>query len=92
MLGTKQKRPSDVLDFDINYEDWLPYTDAITTVVTAVSPTGELQVDSTQVSGQIVKVWLSGGVSGSSYEVNVTVSTSGGRVKEECFKIRVRDC
>lgn len=92
MLGTKVKSPADVLDYDINYEDWLPPTDTITTVVTDVQPAGELVVDSVQISSPVVKVWVSGGVAGQTYEVNVTASTNGGRVKEECFKIRVRDC
>jgi len=92
MLGIKQKRPVDVLDYDISYDDWLTDDDEITTVVTNVSPAGELLVDSVQVSSPQVKVWLSGGVSGSTYDVDVTVSTKGTRVKEECFKIRVKDC
>ena len=92
MLGIKQKRPSDVLDYDITYEDWLTDSDEITTVVTNVQPAGELIVQSVQVSSPQVKVWLSGGVDGSTYDVQVTISTEGTRVKEECFKVRVRDC
>ena len=92
MLGIKQKRPADVLDFDVDYEDWLTDDDTITTVTTTVSPAGELVVDSVQVSNPEVKVWVSGGEDGSTYDIKVTASTSGGRVKEECFKIRVKDC
>lgn len=92
MLGIKQKRPADVLDYDITYEDWLTDDDTITTVVTNVQPSGELIVESVQVSSPQVKVWLSGGNDGESYDVQVTVSTDGTRVKEECFKIRVKDC
>lgn len=92
MLGIKQKRPADVLDYDLSYEDWLTDDDTITTVTTTVSPTGELEVDSVQVANPDVKVWVSGGENGATYDVNVTISTDGGRVKEECFKIRVKDC
>ena len=92
MLGIKIKRPADVLDFDITYGDWITDDDTITTVTTTVSPTGELVVDTVQVSNPDVKVWVSGGDDGATYEVDVTVSTSGGRVKKECFKIRVKDC
>ena len=92
MLGIKQKRPADVLDFDVDYEDWLTDDDEITTVTTSVSPAGELVVDSVQVSNPEVKVWVSGGVNGSTYEIEVTAATTGGRVKVECFKVRVKDC
>ena len=92
MLGIKQKRPADVLDFDLAYDDWLTDDDTITTVTTAVTPPGELVVDSVQVSNPEVKVWVSGGVDGSTYEIEVTAATSGGRVKVECFKIRVKGC
>jgi len=92
MLGIKQKRPADVLDFDITYEDWLTDDDTITTVTTSVSPSGELAVDSVQVSNPEVKVWVSGGENGSTYDIEVTAATTGGRVKVECFKIRVKDC
>lgn len=92
MLGIKQKRPADVLDFDVNYEDWLTDDDTITTVTTIVSPSGELAVDSVQVSNPEVKVWVSGGENGSTYDIQVTAATSGGRVKVECFKIRLKDC
>lgn len=92
MLGTKQKSSSDVLDYDVSYEAWLTDDDTITTVTTEVSPSGELEVDTVQVSSPEVKVWVSGGVNGETYDVTVTAATSGGRVKEQCFRIRVRDC
>lgn len=92
MLGIKIKRPADVLDFDITYGDWITDDDTITTVVTSVAPLGQLKVDSVQVSSPDIKLWLSGGVDGGTYEIEVIASTSGGRVKEECFKVRVKDC
>lgn len=91
MLGTKLKDPADVLDYDISYEDWITDDDTITTVATSVSPTGALAVDSVSVSSPDVKVWVSGGTAGSTYTVTVTASTSGGRIKEETFKIRVKE-
>lgn len=92
MLGFKIKRPVDVLDYELSYEDWLTDDDMITTVTTSVLPVGELVVDSVQVSSPNVKTWVSGGISGSTYEIEVTAATTGGRIKKECFKIRIRDC
>lgn len=98
MLGVKIKQPADQLDYDIDYGKWLPDDDEILSVETRVDPpydedTGEgVQVDSTRVDSPFVKVWCSGGVNGATYKVTVIVATQGGRIKEEEFRIRVRDC
>lgn len=98
MLGVKIKQPADQLDYDIDYSKWLPDDDEILTVETRVDPpfdedTGTgVVVDSAHVDSPFVKVWCSGGENGETYKVTVIVATRGGRVKEEEFKIRVRDC
>ena len=92
MIATFTKAPAENLDYDIDFSQWLPDGDVITSVDATVSPIGELTVTSSQITDQLVKVWTAGGVDGSSYTVTVAVGTSGGRVKEVCFKIRVKDC
>lgn len=92
MLGVVVKQPADQLDYDIDFDRWLPADDVILTVTTNVEPSGELVVDSVHVDSPMLKVWCSGGENGSSYKVTATVATQGGRVKEVDFKIRVRDC
>ena len=92
MLGTLQKRPADELDYDVNFEKWLTPNDTITSVTAIVAPVGELVVESTSITGQIVKVWLAGGVLNKTYSVTVTVATSGGRIKQVEFNLRVKDC
>lgn len=91
MLATVTKQPADHLDYDIDYSRWLPDGDAVTMAVAAVDPPGELAIDSVQITDQIVKAWASGGVDGGTYKITITASTSGGRIKETDFKIRVRD-
>lgn len=95
MLGTTQKQPADQLDYDVDFEKWIPEDDTVTSAIAVASTIDDdatpLVVDSVQLSGTIVKVWLSGGTDGQSYTVTVTASTAGGRIKEEEFKIRVRD-
>lgn len=92
MLGVQQKQPADLLDYDIDFTRWLTEDDTITTAVVTVSPADELTAQSVFVDSPIVKVWLTGGVDGSTYTVTVTASTAGGRIKETDFRIRVRDC
>lgn len=92
MLGTKQKAPADVLDYDVDYTNWIATGDSITTAVATADKPEEIEVESVQVSSEaIVKVWLSGGTAGETYEITVTASTDAGRVKEESFKIRVKE-
>lgn len=92
MLGTVQKRPNDELDYDVDFSKWLTDSDTLTTVTAVVSPAGELMVESVAIVDQVVKVWLKDGEDLKSYSVLVTVATSGGRVKEVEFKVRVKDC
>lgn len=92
LITTQQKSPVDVLDYDISFKDWMKNDDTITTVVSEVYPAGQLTVTSTAINSPDVKVWVSGGNDGATYEVKITASTAAGRVKKVCFKIRIKDC
>ncbi len=86
-----QKQPADQLDYDLDFSDWLTSTDTITGAVAVSSVPTELQVLSVAISGSNVKIWIAGGVTGSTYKVTSTISTDEGRIKELEFKIRVRE-
>lgn len=90
ILGTFSKQPVEVLDYDIDCTDWLVSDDALA-LATAVSDGAALQVDAVNVYSPRVKVWLSGGTSGSNYKVTVTITTDDGRVKQVEFRVRVKD-
>lgn len=91
ILGTFTKQPSEVLDYDVDFTDWLPTDDIVETA--AVTADAGLTVDSHEVisAGTAVKVWLSGGTAGTTYKVQVTANSNAGRVKEAEFKIRVKE-
>lgn len=91
MLETKYKQSADQLDYDVDFSAWLPEGDTITTAVASVIIEDELIIQSVQVSDLVVKVWLSGGINGSTYKVTVAASTEGGRIKETEFNLRVKD-
>lgn len=98
MLGCMIKEPADQIDYDIDFSRWLPSDDTILTAVGVVTPAYDavsnpngVTVVSTQISGSTVKVWVNGGVDGITYKISVTVSTSGGRIKEVDFQVRVKD-
>lgn len=91
-MDTFFKQSHDKLDYDTDFSRWLPDGDVVQlSEVTTDSPPGVLVVEAVQHTDQIVKVWLSGGVNGSTYQVTVLVTTAGGRIKETEFKLRVRD-
>ena len=86
-----QKQPADQLDYDLDFSDWLTGTDVITGITAISSVPAELIVQSASVSGQTAKIWLTGGISGTTYKITATIATSEGRIKELEFKLRVRD-
>ncbi|CAH0532144.1 virion associated protein [Ralstonia phage UAM5] len=93
MLGIIQKSAAEQLDYDIDFSLWMSDGDVLQSAAVAITPSdGSLAVQSYEINGSVVKVWLSGGDPGLSYNVAVTVATAAGRIKEACFKIRVRGC
>lgn len=93
------KRAEDRLDYDVQYDKWLSdgdsvqSGDAVAKIRSAdpLAPT-DIVVDSVQIYGTVIKVWLSGGTEGASYDITVTATSAQGRVKEEVFTIRIRGC
>lgn len=90
MLGVVRKAAEEQLDYDVDFERWL--SDGDTVQSAEVEPIEGLQVVSVQVFGAVVKVWLAGGELFQTYTVKVTATSAEGRVKEECFKVRVTGC
>jgi len=89
-LGNFSKQPVEVKDFDIDYSEWLTAGDNVQSADIVVSPTG-LVVDSVFINDPRIKVWLSSGADGTQYKLTVTMTTADGRIKQDEFKIRVKD-
>ncbi len=88
---TLTKQPADQLDYDVNFDRWLPDGDYITSGNAVLDKTGELVIDSISITDQVIKVWMSGGVSGTTYKITITAATAGGRIKETEFRLRVKE-
>lgn len=97
LLGTKTKQPSERLDYDLDFSEFLPEDDELSEdgsgVVTVVSPTGALAIDAVSVlpGGKTVKIWAAGGVDGATYKITVTATSNGNRIKESEIKIKVKE-
>lgn len=92
LIGNFTKQSGETLDYDIDASEWLSINDSVVTAVTTVTPTG-LTIQNTYVleAGTVVKVWLAGGTNGTTYKVQVVMTTEDGRIKESEFKLRVKD-
>ena len=105
-LGLQRKQPSEVMDYDIDFSEYLPEGDELASAGNPPTPTGcdafvssatetssTLVIDNVYVidSGKTLKVWVSGGTNGVTYKVTLRATTAGGRVKEVEFKVKVKD-
>lgn len=82
------KDPSAVLDYTIDWSDWLD-TDTISTSSWTV-PSGITQSAETETT-TTATVWLSGGTADNVYEVTNTITTAAGRTDQRTLIIHVVD-
>lgn len=91
ILGTFTKQPLEVIDYDIDYSDWLSDTDFLVSDVTTVDGSGLIIDSSIVLAPDVLKIWLSGGTDGLTYKITALITTDDGRVKEDEFRIRIKD-
>jgi len=93
------KDPQEVLDYIIDWSEWLVAGDTIN-AVTVTTPAGISTTTSgtpvtpagpTVVGGTATKVWVAGGTAGTSYDIACRVTTVGTRQGERTITIQVRD-
>lgn len=90
VLNTYDKQTADVLDYDIDYEDFLSPGDSILSGAVSVTPSG-LSVEPPMVLGKTLKLWVSSGTSGVTYKADITMTTAQGRVKQDELRFRIKD-
>lgn len=91
ILGTFNKQPAEVLDYDVSFDEFLPPTDTIVNITATASAGITLISNATIDAGRGVKQWVSGGETGKTYLVQIRISSGDGRVKEAEFKIKVKE-
>lgn len=92
-LGTQKKQPNDVLDYDVDFSEWLTGGDTIYSQVSTLDIDGELLIDTSAIliGGLVVKNILSGGVSGKKYKVTILMISVEGLRKEVEFYVKVKE-
>jgi len=81
------------LDYSIDVAQLLDSTDTVSSASAAALPgvPGGLTVGDVDVDGTMITVWLSGGVDGVDYEVQLTYSTDSGRTDQMNIAVSCRD-
>lgn len=88
LIDTYVQQPADKLDYDIPYS--VATGDSLQSVTAVVTPSVGLTVDALVIAGNKVKLWAYNGTAGQ-YKVDVTVTTTLGRIKQDEVKFRVRE-
>lgn len=93
-LATYTKQPADVQDYDIDfateYLAGLGDTAPGPTGLLVVAETG-ISIQTTTLSAGRAKVWVAGGTTGKAYKITVTLTTTGGRIKQVEIVIKVKE-
>ena len=80
------KAPDDVLDYTLDFCDWLcdagddTISAATAEVAAANAPVGTFEITSTAFTDQQVTIFVSGGNAGAVYDIRLTITTAAGRV------------
>lgn len=89
-LGTAQQQPSERLLYTIDYAEALTDEDRPLEATATVAPVG-LTVASPFTADSRVRFWVSGGTSGVSYKVELTVTTVDGRIFQDEITLRIKE-
>lgn len=84
------KQPAERLYYDVDFAPFLDARGLSAVSHTTVAEPG-LTIDSSVLTGKVVRFYASGGESRRSYKVTVTVTATGGVVKEADVTISVRE-
>lgn len=91
ILGRYYKQPDEALDYDVDFTDWfVDRADSPASFVVELEAGADLVVDSSNRSGNVVRIILSGGTSGTSYKVTVRLTTTDLVTKEADFIVKVK--
>lgn len=88
-LGTVTQQPSERLSYTVDYKDFLTDGDNVSSVTSAITPTG-LVIDEVTVADPLIKFFISSGSAGTKYKLELNVTTADGRVLQDeiIFKIK----
>lgn len=89
-------QPEEDLDYDVDFNDFLPTGDDIDDVVATARclkghDTPALEPYRVEFAQGVVKTWIRGGANGSKWRVELSMTTVEGRIKEAEFDVIVKE-
>jgi hypothetical protein len=90
LIGRFTKQPAEVLDYDVDFSDWMEGRGDTPASHTVTAEPGITVVGSSR-TGNVVKVALSGGTDGSAYKITVLLTTSTSMVREADFQVSIKE-
>lgn len=85
-----EKRPEEVLDYTVDFTELL--SDPVDTVASFnIDADDGITIGTTSETDGLVNLWVSGGTYPERYQVDVTVTTTQGRIKTHTFFILIRE-
>jgi len=93
LIQLREQHPGDNLDHAVAFADWLDGDELTGSPGVVAQPGITLGTGgkAAAISGDDVVFWLSGGTSGTTYNVEVTVTTTGGRTRVVDCQIAITD-
>jgi len=89
MADNFTKDPDAVLDYTVDWSDWLATSEVISTSAWSVG--AGITQDSSVKTDTTAIVWLSGGTAGTDYQATNRITTDGGRTDDRTITIMVRE-
>lgn len=89
-LGTFIQQPPERESYTITYEDDLTEGDNLKSASATIEPDG-LLLDGLFVLDPRLRLWLKGGVNGTTYKISVTATTEDGRILVDHFFIKIKE-
>lgn len=93
-LATFIKAPAERKRYTLDYSDWLDTGETVASIVFSVSPstTNTLQIDAYAIANPATSVvfFANYGDAGTTYTVDIRMTTSGGQIKEDTVLFSVR--
>ena len=93
LLGKIEKQPTDRQNYFVKYEEYLQEGELLLSALAQVDIVGELYVIGPVVMAddKTLEFWLEDGVDGVTYKLDITVTTTIGNVKQDEFKVKVKE-
>ena len=90
ILGKFTKQPNEVIDYDVDFTDWFADRADTPSAYVVTADIGITVVGSAR-TGNVIKIILAGGTTGTRYKVQTRLTTTAGLVKEAEFTVAVKE-